>query len=74
MTYEQHSQLFLVRVWREVGSDGESEWHGRLQHVVSGAAHNFVGCPQLLDVLLAMLPAEDSEETEDVSHPKLERR
>ena len=74
MTHEHHSQLFLVRVWREAGSDGESEWHGRLQHVVSGAAHNFVGCPQLLEVLLAMLPAEVSEGAGDVSQPKLERR
>ncbi len=54
---QQDSQLFLVRVWLGEGSDGKVEWHGKLQHMVSGEARPFHGCPQLREALLQMLPA-----------------
>jgi hypothetical protein len=56
MKHQHDSQLFLVRLWPEPGSGGQTEWHGKLQHVVSGETHIFTGCPQLLDRLLEMLP------------------
>ena len=31
-----HSDLFIVRVWPEHMSDGNTEWRGKVQHVVSG--------------------------------------
>ncbi len=37
----QHSQLFTVRVWREDRGDGQSEWRGKVQHVLSGEARYF---------------------------------
>jgi hypothetical protein len=54
---QDRSQLFLVRLWAERGIDNEQkEWHGRVQHVVSGEAHSFHDWPTLVDLLLAMLP------------------
>ena len=52
--YHQDSQLFLIRVWSGEGSDGEVEWQGKLQHVVSGEAHTFHNWPTLIDLLLQM--------------------
>ena len=59
------SQLFLVRLWAEQGREesgdsarpsAEIEWHGRVQHIVSGEAHSFHDWPALVDLLLTMLP------------------
>ncbi len=51
------SQLFLLRVW--LGETGESkdseDWYGKLQHTVTGEAHNFHGCSGLLQVLRRMM-------------------
>lgn len=59
-----HSQFFLVRLWSDRGGDGKVEWHGRLQHVLTGEAHSFSSCPELLEVLLAMLPAPRADTKE----------
>ena len=53
----EHSQFFLVRLWSDPASDGKVEWHGRLQHVLSGKAHSFGNLAMLLDLLIAVLPA-----------------
>ena len=34
------SQLFLLRVWL-YEEPGENDWHGRIQHPVTGEAHPF---------------------------------
>ena len=61
------SQLFLVRLWAEqdrdeIGDcDGSAstnidiEWHGKLQHVVSGQACYFDGLAALPEVLGRMM-------------------
>ncbi|HEY0070925.1 MAG TPA: hypothetical protein VGE04_13245 [Chloroflexia bacterium] len=55
------SHLFLVRLWEgpgdSIGPEGASggEWKGKVQHVVSGEAHNFEDLPSLLDYLRAMM-------------------
>jgi hypothetical protein len=49
------SQLFLVRLWEESTGDNQTEWHGRVQHVLSGEAHSFVDWPKLIDLFVAML-------------------
>ena len=53
----EHSQFFLVRLWSDSAGDGKVEWHGRLQHVLSGEAHSFGNLAMLLDLLIAVLPA-----------------
>lgn len=58
------SELFLVRVWLAQDSKGETEWAGKLQHVVSGKAAPFRGRPELIEVLLAMLPSAGSDDPE----------
>jgi hypothetical protein len=35
------SHLFTVRVWREDMGDGQWEWRGKVQHVVSGEVRYF---------------------------------
>ncbi len=69
------SQLFLVRLWAGQGSEesshsaspspnAEIEWHGRVQHIVSGEAHSFHDWPALVDLLLTMLPSVGGEQPE----------
>ena len=61
----ERSQLFLVRLWAEKGVDNEEkEWHGRVQHIVSGEAHTFHDWPTLVDLLLTMLPSAGREHPE----------
>jgi hypothetical protein len=69
------SHLFLVRLWpksKEANGRAEGEWCwcGRVQHVLSGEAHNFRDWPGLIDLLLTMMPTLDTvqqhrQETED---------
>jgi len=33
--------LFTVRVWREDRGDGQSEWRGQVQHLLSGETRYF---------------------------------
>ena len=57
----RRTNLFLVRVWTEgaVGEDGngtgEAEWHGRVQRVIDGEAHQFDNLQGLVELLLKML-------------------
>ncbi len=63
------SELFTLRVWREVLGDGQTEWRGRVQHVLSGEIRYFHGWPMLIDRLSEMLPAEmPSERLPDSAH------
>ena len=48
------SQLFLLRVW--LGDEpGENDWHGRVQHPVTGEAHHFRTCAELRRIILGMM-------------------
>ncbi len=68
------SQLFLVRLWagqgREESDDSASptntkkEWHGKVQHIVSGEAYSFHDWPALVDLLLTMLLSAGTEHPE----------
>jgi len=78
------SHLFLVRLWpKEKVVEGNptpnpnpnqdpranGEWSGRVQHVMSGEAHNFHEWGALIEWLLTMMPTVDTpqqEETNDV--------
>ena len=68
-----HSHLFLVRVWPEQDYEGQMEWRGKLQHVVSGEARYFRGCPQLADTLLEMMQEKDKGQSEPAEPQSQER-
>jgi hypothetical protein len=53
------SHLFIVRLWREDLGEGQLEWRGKVQHVLSGEVRYFRDWPTLTALLLAMLA--DSE-------------
>jgi hypothetical protein len=40
-TPSSRTHLFTVRVWREDMGDGQWEWRGKVQHVLSGEAFYF---------------------------------
>ncbi len=79
--HDPGSHLFLVRFWsggaqeltneQEPKEGKDAHGHkgriGRVQHVVSGEAHTFQGCPELIEVLLAMLSAENRGESDRAS-------
>jgi hypothetical protein len=55
------SQLFLVRVWAEQGTEGNPEWRGRVQHVTRGDAQEFSDWGMLIDLFMTMVPADNME-------------
>ena len=61
----RRSQLFLVRLWPEEEREGEVAWCGSVQDPLSGRAHSFRGCPEMMRVMLAMIPGSDGERTMD---------
>ncbi len=48
------SQLFLLRVWLDL-EVSENDWHGRVQHAVTGEGHNFRGWAELRSLVLQMM-------------------
>ncbi len=48
------AQLFWLRVWRDDGP-GEHDWHGRVQHSVTGEAHPFRTCAELKHLIRDMI-------------------
>ena len=58
---DQHSHLFLVRLWSEETGD-HSGWRGRVNHVLSGEVRAFHDWPTLIDLLLEMADTERTQE------------
>ena len=58
--YRGPSQLFLLRVWLD-DAPGENDWHGRVQHAVTGEAHYFQTCAELRRLIRGMLAPEKSD-------------
>ncbi len=54
------SQLFLLRVWLD-DEPGENDWHGRVQHPVTGEAHPFRTCAELKRLIRDMMAPEKSD-------------
>ncbi len=54
------SQLFFLRVWLDDGP-GENDWHGRVQHPVTGEAHPFRTCAELKRLIREMMAPEKSD-------------
>ena len=57
--YHGPSQLFLLRVWLD-DEPGENDWHGRVQHPVTGEAHYFRTCAELRRIIRGMMAPEKS--------------
>ena len=52
--YRGPSQLFLLRVWLDDAASA-NDWHGRVQHVVTGEAHYFQTCAELRCIIRDMM-------------------
>ncbi|MFL5805420.1 MAG: hypothetical protein ACJ8CR_27250 [Roseiflexaceae bacterium] len=63
---QQHSHLFTVRLWVENLGDGQAEWRGQVQHVLSGETHYFRDWSRLIALLWAMLPPAEADSAPDV--------
>ena len=61
-----HSHLFTVRLWLEELGNGQVEWRGQVQCVISGETRYFRDWPALADHLQAMLssPPGQAEEAD----------
>ena len=66
---DAHSQLFTVRLWREVLGAGETEWRGQVQHVLSGEMHYFRRWDELSAHLLAKAESGDALVTDPQPGP-----
>ena len=54
LEYRGPSQLFLLRVWLD-DARSENDWHGRVQHSVTGEAHYFQTCAELRRLIRDMM-------------------
>lgn len=52
--YHGPSQLFLLRVWLD-DAPSENNWHGRVQHSVTGETHYFQTCAELRHIIRDMM-------------------
>jgi hypothetical protein len=52
------THLFAVRIWLEPLSEGQAEWRGKVEYVLTGEQHYFRDWLTLIAHLKAMLPAE----------------
>ncbi len=58
------SYVFTLRIWHELGDDGQVEWCGRVQRLPQGPIHYFRSWSLLIDHLLMML-SDDTKESRD---------
>ncbi len=58
------SQLFLLRVWLD-DEPSENDWHGRVQHAVTGEAHHFRTCAELRHIIRVMMAPEKPDQFAD---------
>ena len=62
--YSGPSQLFLLRVWLDDAAS-ENDWHGRIQHSVTGEAHYFQTCAELRRIIRDMMAPTKSDQFSD---------
>jgi hypothetical protein len=58
----RHSHLFTVRLWLEELGDGQSEWRGQVQHVLSGETRYFREWASLGEVLAGLVAELEDRE------------
>ncbi len=54
-------RLYLLRLWLEGERDGQPQWRGVLQHVVSGERHDFRDWETLIALLRATLAGNEAD-------------
>lgn len=59
---KHRSQFFTVRVWQEDLGNGQGEWRGKVQHVLSGEASYFREWSTLIAFLVAKLTGTRSHQ------------
>jgi hypothetical protein len=62
------THLFTVRLWLEELSEGQTEWRGEVQYVVSGEMRYFRDRPALVEALQEMLPAQQGSSSAVQQH------
>jgi hypothetical protein len=63
MTREpDHSQLFIIRLWKEDTPTSALEYRGRVQHALSGEVRHFRDWATLIEFLVALF--EQGEEAD----------
>jgi hypothetical protein len=62
-----HSQLFTVRVWREIlDEENHTEWRGLARHLPGGTWRYFRNWPALIEFMVeALSKAENDDPTDD---------
>jgi hypothetical protein len=62
---QPETQLFTLRLWLADVGDGQTEWRGRLQHVMSGRSRYFRDWPALVAHLCSLLTDIESVQPGD---------
>ena len=68
------THLFTFRVWLEDLGEGQVEWRGEVQHVVSGERRFFRDWPALISYLQAKLPMKGERSMSTEENKAAERR
>ncbi len=55
---QQRTHMFTLRMWPEALGDGQIEWRGKVQHVLSGEARYFRDWDTLIAYLQDTLPTD----------------
>jgi hypothetical protein len=61
---DRQSHLFTVRVWLEDLGEDQTEWRGKIQHVLSGEVRYFRDWTGLVEQMKAMAHGTSSSETD----------
>lgn len=51
----------MVRMWIEDLGEGNKDWRGKVQHVISGQVRYFRDWPMLIAILQEMIPEPEEE-------------
>jgi hypothetical protein len=71
VSLQNHSHLFLVRLWTQEESEGHVKWQVKVQHLKSGQARFLQSVPDLVDVLTAMVNDLESITKRNHSSPDI---
>ena len=66
------SSLFLVRLWQPESNDAQADWTGRVVHITSGEASNFLDLSTLAPLLLDMLNTRQTSQNRLVDRSELQ--
>jgi hypothetical protein len=57
-----HSQLFVIRLWKEVGQASAIEYRGRVQHALRGEMRHFRDWATLIEFLVTQMEQEEESD------------